>query len=71
MQFPGKITFVHPEIDGRGQFRIKAQVANFAENGQFLLRPGQEVEMTVRFSAGAETDGPGPLASPANGVGKR
>ena len=71
MQFPGKITFVHPEIDGRGQFRIKAQVANFAENGQFLLRPGQEVEMTVRFSAGAETDGPGPLASPDNGVEKR
>lgn len=51
MQFNGKITFVHPEIDGRGQFRIKAEVTNVAENGQYLLRPGHDVDMAIRTDA--------------------
>jgi multidrug efflux pump subunit AcrA (membrane-fusion protein) len=59
-QFAGKIAFVHPEIDARGQFRVKAEVANSVENGQFVLRPGQDVDMTIRVDA----EPVGPLANP-------
>lgn len=62
MQFPGKITFVHPEIDGRGQFRVKAEVANIAENGQYLLRPGHDVDMAININAAPVV---APIAMPA------
>jgi len=61
MQFAGKVTFVHPEIDGRGQFRIKAEVANIAENGQYLLRPGHDVDMAIRTDVAAVVE---PIAAP-------
>lgn len=61
MQFQGKVTFVHPEIDGRGQFRVKAEVTNIAENGQYLLRPGHDVDMAIRTDAAAVTT---PIAQP-------
>ncbi|MCE9603448.1 MAG: HlyD family efflux transporter periplasmic adaptor subunit [Planctomycetia bacterium] len=60
MQFTGKVTFVHPEIDGRGQFRVKAEVTNVAENGQYLLRPGHDVDMAIRTDAAAAA----PIAMP-------
>lgn len=63
-QFVGKIVFAHPEIDARRQFRIKAEVTNVAENGHYLLRPGQEVDMAVRLNAPAETVGAENLATP-------
>ncbi len=56
--------FAHPEIDARRQFRIKAEVTNIAENGHYLLRPGQEVDMAVRLHAPAEAVGPENLATP-------
>jgi multidrug efflux pump subunit AcrA (membrane-fusion protein) len=62
VQFAGKVAFVHPEIDARGQFRVKAEVANTVENGQFLLRPGHDVDMTIRIDAAATPAGP--LANP-------
>jgi multidrug efflux pump subunit AcrA (membrane-fusion protein) len=62
MQFAGKVTFVHPEIDARGQFRIKAEVANIAENGQYLLRPGHDVDMAIRTDAAAVVE---PIAGPS------
>jgi multidrug efflux pump subunit AcrA (membrane-fusion protein) len=62
VQFAGKIAFVHPEIDARGQFRVKAEVVNTVENGQFLLRPGHDVDMTIRVDAGPAPAGP--LATP-------
>lgn len=52
-RFSGKVVFAHPEIDARRQFRIKAEVTNIAENGQYLLRPGQEVDMAVQIHASA------------------
>jgi multidrug efflux pump subunit AcrA (membrane-fusion protein) len=58
VQFAGKIAFVHPEIDARGQFRIKAEVANAVEKGQFLLRPGHDVDMTIRVDAAPAPAGP-------------
>lgn len=63
-QFVGKIVFAHPEIDARRQFRIKAEVTNVAENGHYLLRPGQEVDMAVRLNAPAEAVGAENLANP-------
>lgn len=63
MQFAGKVTFVHPEIDGRGQFRIKAEVANIAENGQYLLRPGHDVDMAIRTDAATVVE---PIAAPTS-----
>lgn len=53
MQFAGKVTFVHPEIDHRGKFRIQAEIANVQEGDQFLLFPGKEVDMTIRLDAPA------------------
>jgi multidrug efflux pump subunit AcrA (membrane-fusion protein) len=53
-QFVGKVTFVHPEIDNRGKFRIKAEITNTVEAGQFLLFPGKEVDMTLRLDAGPQ-----------------
>jgi multidrug efflux pump subunit AcrA (membrane-fusion protein) len=70
-QFVGKVTFVHPEIDNRGKFRIKAEITNIQEDGQYLLFPGKEVDLTIRldqppaapaspqFETGANP-GPGP-----------
>lgn len=55
MQFAGKVTFVHPEIDHRGKFRIKAEITNAFENGQFLLFPGAEVDMTLRLDVAPDS----------------
>lgn len=63
MQFAGKVTFVHPEIDHRGKFRIKAEITNVAENGQFLLFPGAEVDMTLRLDVAPDS---APITPPAN-----
>lgn len=62
MQFSGKVTFVHPEIDHRGKFRIKAEITNVAENGQFLLFPGAEVDMTLRLDVAPDSS---PVTSPS------
>lgn len=65
MQFSGKVTFVHPEIDNRGKFRIKAEITNTAENGVFLLFPGKEVDMTLRLDVP-----PDPSTAPAAVLGR-
>jgi multidrug efflux pump subunit AcrA (membrane-fusion protein) len=66
MQFAGKVTFVHPEIDHRGKFRIKAEIMNVAEQGQFLLFPGASVDMTLRLDvAPSATPSPIQLGPPA------
>jgi hypothetical protein len=54
-QFMGKVTFVHPEIDNRGKFRIKAEIMNVAEADQYLLFPGKEVDMTIRLDVPADS----------------
>ncbi|MBA4017206.1 MAG: hypothetical protein C0483_08540 [Pirellula sp.] len=69
--FAGKIVFAHPEIDARRQFRIKAEVTNIAENGHYLLRPGQEVDMAVRLNAPAEAVGTENLATPPSSTNIR
>jgi multidrug resistance efflux pump len=57
-QLEGKLTFAHPEVDGNGQYRISAELANQQEQGRWLLRPGLAVTLVVHL------DGAG-QASPA------
>jgi macrolide-specific efflux system membrane fusion protein len=48
VQFPGKIVFVDPEIQGEHEYEIRALVDNRKENGQWLLRPGLPVTMSIQ-----------------------
>ncbi|HEY1068118.1 MAG TPA: HlyD family efflux transporter periplasmic adaptor subunit, partial [Pirellulales bacterium] len=51
-QFPGKLVFVHPEIEPvTGNFRVWAEV----ENRQLMLRPGLIANMTIHLSDAAAT----------------
>jgi multidrug efflux pump subunit AcrA (membrane-fusion protein) len=47
VQFTGNITYVSPLVQAGGEYRVWAEVANRQENGQWLLRPGLNAEMTV------------------------
>jgi multidrug resistance efflux pump len=65
-QLEGKLTFAHPEVDGNGQYRISAELANAQENGRWLLRPGLAVTLVVHLD-GAPPAGavpPAPAAPP-------
>ena len=46
-QFAGKITFVDPAVEASNDYRVWAEVENRQQAGQWLLRPGQKVEMTI------------------------
>jgi multidrug efflux pump subunit AcrA (membrane-fusion protein) len=53
-EFPGKIVFVDLEVQGDGGYRVRAEVDNRKENGQWLLRPGlPDTSMTVQLRATA------------------
>ena len=41
------ITFVNPLVQAGGEYRVWAEVVNRQENGEWLLRPGLEAEMTI------------------------
>jgi RND family efflux transporter MFP subunit len=52
LEFNGKITFVSPLIEGIekvGTYRIKAEVENRQENGEWLLKPGMYVDMKIHL----------------------
>jgi multidrug efflux pump subunit AcrA (membrane-fusion protein) len=46
-KFDGMITFVNPLVQAGGEYRVWAEVVNRQENGEWLLRPGLEAEMTI------------------------
>ncbi len=46
-QLPGKVVFVSPLVQAGNKFRVRAEVVNRMEQGQWLLRPGTEVDMTI------------------------
>ena len=51
VNFKGQITFVSPLIEGNGDsasYRVKAEVENRKEDGQWLLRPGMFVDMKIQ-----------------------
>jgi multidrug efflux pump subunit AcrA (membrane-fusion protein) len=47
--FSGKVVFVDPLIAARGRFRVRAEVTNRQANGQWLLLPGLNAEMTIQL----------------------
>jgi multidrug resistance efflux pump len=49
VQFPGKITFVAAQIEGDGRYRVRAEVENRQENGQWILRPGTMANMAIQL----------------------
>jgi multidrug efflux pump subunit AcrA (membrane-fusion protein) len=49
VQFPGKIVFVDPEVQGRHEYEVRAEVDNRQENGHWLLRPGMAASMTIQL----------------------
>lgn len=48
-KFPGKVVFVSPLVEAGGEYRVLADVVNRAEDGHYLLRPGQLATMTIRL----------------------
>lgn len=55
--FPGKIVFVNPVVLAGGMYRVWAEVENRLENGEYLLRPGIEAEMTIDLGVQASLPG--------------
>jgi macrolide-specific efflux system membrane fusion protein len=51
-EFPGSIAFVSPLIEA-GQFLVRAEVDNRDAQGQWLLRPGLSVELTIEIGPDA------------------
>jgi macrolide-specific efflux system membrane fusion protein len=49
VEFPGKIVFVDPEIQGEHEYEVRAEVDNKKEDGQWLLRPGLPATMTIQL----------------------
>jgi multidrug resistance efflux pump len=47
--FNGKIVFVDPMVEAGGQYLVRAVIQNREENGQWLLRPGMNAEMTIQL----------------------
>jgi multidrug resistance efflux pump len=47
--FNGDIVFVDPMVELGGNYLIRALIKNREENGQWLLRPGMEAEMTIQL----------------------
>jgi macrolide-specific efflux system membrane fusion protein len=45
--FQGKITFVSPLIRAGGDYRLRAEVENRAQNGNWLLQPGQKATLII------------------------
>jgi multidrug efflux pump subunit AcrA (membrane-fusion protein) len=47
--FKGEIVFVDPVVESGGLYPVRALVKNREENGQWLLRPGMDAEMTIQL----------------------
>ena len=47
VRFEGIVTFVAPEAQASGEYRVKAEVENRQSDGDYLLRPGLVAEMTI------------------------
>ena len=52
VSLPGRVTFVSPQVQAGNRHRVRAEVANAQEKGQWLLRPGMSASMAVQVNAG-------------------
>jgi RND family efflux transporter MFP subunit len=48
VQFVGKIVFIGSEIGGDERYAVRAEVENRKENGQWVLRPGMQANVTLQ-----------------------
>ena len=60
--FPGRIVFVRPTVQGGGQYLVYAEVTNRAVGGHWLLRPGMVAEMAIGAGPTKSVDHPGTLS---------
>ncbi len=49
MKLPGRVTFVSPLVQAGNRYRVRAEVENEQESGQWLLRPGMPAQMQVNM----------------------
>lgn len=47
VELPGQIVFINPEVQAGNKHRVRAEVQNRQEQGEWLLRPGMSVDMTI------------------------
>ncbi|MGE3407542.1 MAG: efflux RND transporter periplasmic adaptor subunit [Pirellulales bacterium] len=55
-EFRGKVTFVHPQTEADGEYRVWAVVANRKPERNWLLRPGTQVEMEIDLAGEVRAD---------------
>jgi multidrug resistance efflux pump len=59
VEFQGKVTFVSPEVEIGGSYRISADIINRQDpSGEWLLRPGLETSMTIHVDRAATAEKP-------------
>jgi YbbR domain-containing protein len=46
---PGKVVYVDPVVESDGKYVVRAEVKNFEENNQYVLRPGLPAKMIIRL----------------------
>lgn len=51
VQFPGKVVFVSPVVQAGNKYRVRAEVDNKMENGDWVMGPGMRATMTVHTEA--------------------
>ena len=47
--FEGRIVYVSPEVDGKGDYQVRAEVANQQLGIHWLLRPGMSTKMAIEL----------------------
>jgi macrolide-specific efflux system membrane fusion protein len=47
VSLPGRLTWVNPQVQAGNRYRVRAEVENRQERGQWLLRPGMTAAMTI------------------------
>lgn len=48
VQLPGKVVWVNPQVQPGNKYRVRAEVENRQQNGQWLLRPGMTATLTIQ-----------------------
>ena len=49
VSLPGKVTYVNPLVQAGNRYRVRAEVQNALDGGQWVLRPGMPAEMTIEL----------------------
>lgn len=52
VKLSGRVTYVVPLVQAGNRYRVRAEVENRQEQGQWLLRPGVDAQMTIALGGG-------------------